>query len=55
MGKKHKDNLVSFLSSDVIPNDLRMAMVMDIQKHGTENVVEMLRDKRLAFLLIDAM
>jgi len=55
VGKKHKDNLVSFLSSDVIPNDLRMAMVMDIQKHGTEKVVEMLRDKRLAFLLIDAM
>ena len=54
-GKKHKDNLVSFLSEDVIPNDLRMAMVMDIQKHGSEKVVEMLRDKRLAFLLIDAM
>ena len=54
-GKTHKDNLVSFLSDDVIPNDLRMAMVMDIQKHAGEKVVEMLRDKRLAFLLIDAM
>ena len=54
-GKTHKENLVSFLSDDVIPNDLRMAMVMDIQKHAGEKVVEMLRDKRLAFLLIDAM
>ena len=53
--KKHKDNLVSFLVEDLIPNDLRMAMVMDIQKHASEKVSEMLRDKRLAFLLIDAM
>jgi hypothetical protein len=53
-GKKHKDNLVSFLTADVIPNDLRMAMVMDIQKHGNARAVGMLKDKRLAFLLIDA-
>jgi late competence protein required for DNA uptake (superfamily II DNA/RNA helicase) len=31
-----------------------IAMVMDIQKHGAEKTVEMLRDKRLAFLLIDS-
>lgn len=52
--KTHKDNLVTFLTEEIIPNDLRMAMVMDIQKHGTETTVEMLRDKRLAFLLIDS-
>ncbi|MDA7910058.1 AAA family ATPase [bacterium] len=52
--KNHKDNLVSFLTEDIIPNDLRMAMVMDIQKYGAEKTVEMLRDKRLAFLLIDS-
>ncbi len=53
--KKHKDNLIAFLSDDVLPNDLRMAMVMEIQKHAGDKVVELLRDKRLAFLLIDAM
>lgn len=53
-GDRHKENFVAFLVEDVIPNDLRMAMVMDIQKHGSKATIDMLRDKKLAFLLIDA-
>lgn len=53
-GNRHKENLVAFLTEEVVPNDLRMAMVMDIQKYGSKPTIEMLRDKQLAFLLIDA-
>lgn len=53
--KKHQANLIEFLLLESIPNDLRMAMVMDIQRHASEEVITMLRDKRLAFLLLDSM
>ena len=52
---RHQENLISFLTEDLIPNDLRMAMVIDLLKNGSEQVVGILKDKRLSFLLIEAM
>jgi hypothetical protein len=52
---RHQENLISFLTEDLIPNDLRMAMVIDLLKHGSEQVVGIIKDKRLSFLLIEAM
>ena len=34
--------------TEAVPNDLRMSLYMDLTKHGSDEVKEMLRDKRLA-------
>ena len=52
---KDKENLISFLLLDVIPNDLRMSLYMDLIKNSTEHVKEMLRDKRIANTLLKGM
>ena len=53
--KFHKENLVLFLLLEVIPNDLRMSLYMDLTKNGNANVKSMLRDKRLAQKLLNSM
>ncbi len=52
---KDKENLISFLLLDVIPNDLRMSLYMDLIKNSPEHVKEMLRDKRIANTLLKGM
>ena len=53
--KAHAKNLVSLLLLDVIPNDLRMSLYMDLSKTGSEKVKDMLRDKKLANKLLKGM
>ena len=53
--KFHSKNLVLFLLLEVIPNDLRMSLYMDLTKYGNSNVKNMLKDKRLAQKLLDSM
>jgi hypothetical protein len=48
----HQKNLVEFLLLDVIPNDLKMSLYMDINRDCSEEVKHMLKDKRLAKLLL---
>jgi hypothetical protein len=50
--ERHQENLVAFLTEGVIPNDLRMALVQDIHKQCSAEVVSILRDKELAMLLL---
>ena len=51
----HSDNLVKFMLMDSLPNDLRMSLHSDLMKNGSEKVKKMLRDKRLAKILLDGM
>ena len=51
----HTDNLVKFMLLETLPNDLRMSLHSDLMKNGSEKVKGMLRDKRLAKLLLDGM
>ncbi len=51
----HQENLVLFLLLEVIPNDLRMSLYMDLIKNGSKEVKEMLRDKRIATKLLKGM
>lgn len=48
----HAPNLVSFLLLEVIPNDLKMSLFMDIGKEASPEVKEMLKNKKLATLLL---
>lgn len=51
----HKENLVKFLLLDSIPNDLKMSFYLDISKEGSAEVKELLKDPRLAKLLLGSM
>ena len=53
--KNHGKNLVQFLLLDTIPNDLLMSLYMDLLKSSNNDIKEMLRDKKLASLLINSM
>jgi hypothetical protein len=53
--ERHAENLIKFLLSVQIPNDLSMGLYMDLQKSKDKEIQLMLRDKRLAMFLIDAM
>jgi MoxR-like ATPase len=53
--KSHTENLVLFMLSKVIPNDLQTSLYMDLTKHGSDKVKEMMRDKRLASKLLKGM
>jgi len=53
--KPHTANLVSFMLSKSIPNDLQTSLYMDLTKNGSEAVKKMLRDKRLATKLLKGM
>ena len=51
----HSDNLIEFMLLKSLPNDLRMSLHSDLMKNGSEKVKKILRDKRLAKLLIGGM
>ena len=53
--EEHKRNLVDFILLDVIPNDLKMSLFMDLNKEASKEVQEMLKDKRLAKLLLGSL
>ena len=53
--KNHKENLIDFMLLDAIPNDLKMSLFMDLNKEGEKDVKEMLKDKRLAKLLLSSL
>jgi hypothetical protein len=52
--KSHAANLVEFILLDEIPNDLKMSLFMDLNKEGAAEVRSMLKDKRLAKLLLSS-
>jgi hypothetical protein len=54
-GKSHSTNLVEFLLLEDIPNDLKMSFFVDLNKEAGDDVKEMLKDKRLAQLLLSGM
>ena len=53
--KNHALNLVEFMLLEVIPEDLKMSFFMDINKEGRDDVKSMLKDKRLAKLLLSSL
>ena len=53
--KVHQKNLTSFLLMKEIPNDLRMSLYMDLSKNASELVKAMMRDKKLATILLKGM
>ena len=53
--KNHKENLVEFMLLDAIPNDLKMSLFMDLNKESKEDVKQMLKDKKLAKLLLGSL
>ena len=53
--KNHKENLVEFMLLDAIPNDLKMSLFMDLNKEAEEDVKDMLKDKKLAKLLLGSL
>ena len=54
-GKNHSKNLIKFLMFETIPNDLLMSLYMDLQKHGSDEIKEMTRDKKLANKLLSTL
>ena len=53
--KNHSKNLIKFLMFEPIPNDLLMSLYMDLQKHGSDKIKEMTRDKKLANKLLSTL
>jgi MoxR-like ATPase len=53
--ERHGENLVRFLSHDVLPADLRVALHRDLATRGAEPLKALMRDKRLAKLLLAGM
>ena len=51
----HSKNLVAFLLLDAIPNDLRMSMYMDLTKNTSTKIKGLIRDKKLAKILLQGM
>ena len=54
-GKNHSKNLIKFLMFETIPDDLLMSLYMDLQKHGSDKIKEMTRDKKLANKLLSTL
>lgn len=52
---EHTANFVEFLLHADIPNDLRASVLLDLTKHSTAASKELLKDKRLAKLLLEKM
>lgn len=48
-------NLISFLTSDVLPSDLRLMLHRDLVGAGTPELVDVLRDKALAELTLSSL
>jgi MoxR-like ATPase len=52
---EHNTNFAEFLLHDDIPNDLRASVLLDLTKHSTAATKDLLKDKRLAKLLLEKM
>ena len=52
---KYKENLVNFLLHESIPNDLKLSFYMDISKEGSNSLKELVKDPKLAKLLLSSM
>lgn len=52
---EHNANFAEFLLHDDIPNDLRASVLLDLTKHSTAATKDLLKDKRLAKLLLEKM
>jgi hypothetical protein len=50
---RHAENFAEFLLQESIPNDLRGSLMIDLSRHQTGGVQNLLRDKRLAKLLLE--
>ncbi len=50
---RHADNFAEFLLGSAIPNDLRASLMMDLSKHASPDAQALLKDKRLARLLLE--
>lgn len=53
-GKGHRDNLIGFMLLDCIPKDLKMSLYLDLMREASKEVKDMLKDKKLASLLVDS-
>jgi hypothetical protein len=53
--KRHTDGLITFLLNASLPNDLRVALHKDLLRDASPEVKAMLRDKRLATLILSGM
>lgn len=51
----HGKNMVSFLLLDTLPNDLRVSLHKDLLAFGNGDITAMMRDKRLAELMLAGM
>ncbi len=54
-GENDSKNLVNFLLHKSLPNDLRVSLHRDLLKDGSEEVRAMMRDKKLAELMLEGM
>lgn len=54
-GERHGENLVALLTLDCLPNDLRATLHRDLLREGGPVVAEMMRDPRLAELVLAAL
>lgn len=54
-GPRHRDNLVALLTHPSLPNDLRAMLHRDLLAEGSAEVVEMVRDPRLAELVLSVL
>jgi MoxR-like ATPase len=54
-GPQHAENLLRFLSLEVLPADLRMALHQDLLREGNASVAQMLQDPRLALTMLGDM
>ncbi|MEL6342091.1 MAG: AAA family ATPase [Myxococcota bacterium] len=53
--ERHRENLVSFLMHDSLPTDLRVSLHRDLVRDASEEVKVMMRDRRLAQLMLSGM
>ena len=51
----HPENIINFILLDLLPNDLRFSLHKDLVNNGGDKLKEILKDKRLAMLLLDGM
>jgi hypothetical protein len=52
---KHIENFTDFLLQEEIPNDLRGSLLLDLTRHSSNASKALLKDKRLAKLLLEKM
>ena len=51
----NKENLINFMLLESIPNEIKMTLYMDLIKEGSSELKEILKDKRLAILLLNSL